>query len=102
LFVRANSVLRAARIHYAYLIWRFSLSVNRALIRYREPVMDMQLVQERIAGAAMEMFASACVISRLDSDLQGSRRTARRPCEPESGAVIPAAIVPSDQGSLPS
>jgi hypothetical protein len=29
------------------------------------------LVQERIAGAAMEMFASACVISRLDSDLQG-------------------------------
>ena len=32
--------------------------------------MDMQLVQERIAGAAMEMFASACVISRLDSELQ--------------------------------
>ena len=33
--------------------------------------MDMQLIQERIAGAAMEMFASACVISRLDADLQG-------------------------------
>jgi hypothetical protein len=33
--------------------------------------MDMQLIQERIAGAAMEMFASACVISRLDSQLQG-------------------------------
>jgi len=33
--------------------------------------MDMQLVQERIAGAAMEMFASACVISRLDAELQG-------------------------------
>jgi hypothetical protein len=45
--------------------------VNRAPIKYREPVMDMQLIQERIAGAAMEMFASACVISRLDSDLQG-------------------------------
>src|SRR5688572_764122 len=53
------------------LIWRFNLSVNRALIKYREPVMDMQLIQERIAGAAMEMFASACVISRLDSELQG-------------------------------
>src|SRR5438105_10425117 len=52
------------------LIWRCTRSVNRALIKYREPVMDMQLVQERIAGAAMEMFASACVISRLDSDLQ--------------------------------
>ena len=33
--------------------------------------MDMQLIQERIAGVAMEMFASACVISRLDSELQG-------------------------------
>jgi hypothetical protein len=33
--------------------------------------MDMQLVQERIAGAAMEMFASACVISRLDAESQG-------------------------------
>src|ERR1044071_5930043 len=53
------------------LIWRFNLSVNRALIKYREPVMDMQLIQERIANTAMEMFASACVISRLDSDLQG-------------------------------
>ncbi len=53
------------------LIWRFNLSVNKALIKYREPVMDMQLIQERIAGAATEMFASACVLSRLDSDLQG-------------------------------
>ena len=56
------------------MIWRFNLSVNRALITYREPVMDMQLVQERIAGAAMEMFASACVLSRLDADLQGVGR----------------------------
>jgi acyl-CoA dehydrogenase family protein 9 len=53
------------------LIWRFNLSVNKVLIKYREPVMDMQLVQERIAGAAMEMFASACVLSRLDANLQG-------------------------------
>src|SRR6202171_5896884 len=56
------------------LIWRFNLSVNRALITYREPVMDMQLIQERIAGAAMEMFASACVISRLDAELQSVGR----------------------------
>src|SRR5438270_12986298 len=55
-------------------IWRFNLSVNKALIKYREPVMDMQLVQERIAGAATEMFASACVLSRLDSELQGVGR----------------------------
>src|ERR1700716_3144217 len=53
------------------MIWRFNLAVNRALIQYREPILDMQLVQERIANAAMEMFASACVLSRLDSELQG-------------------------------
>jgi alkylation response protein AidB-like acyl-CoA dehydrogenase len=63
--------LRSYASQLGRLIWRFNLSVNKALIKYREPVMDMQLIQERIAGAAMEMFASACVISRLDSDLQG-------------------------------
>jgi acyl-CoA dehydrogenase family member 9 len=68
--VKSDS-LRGQASQLGRLIWRFNLSVNRALIKYREPVMDMQLIQERIAGAAMEMFASACVISRLDSDLQG-------------------------------
>ena len=62
--------LRASAAQLGRLIWRFNLSVNKALIKYREPVMDMQLIQERIAGVAMEMFASACVISRLDSQLQ--------------------------------
>lgn len=66
--------LRSQAAQLGRLIWRFNLSVNRALITYREPVMDMQLVQERIAGAAMEMFASACVISRLDAELQGVER----------------------------
>jgi acyl-CoA dehydrogenase family protein 9 len=56
------------------LIWKFNLSVNRALIAYREPILDMQLIQERIAGAAMEMFASACVLSRWDAELQASAR----------------------------
>jgi alkylation response protein AidB-like acyl-CoA dehydrogenase len=63
--------LRSYASQLGRLIWRFNLSVNKALIKYREPVMDMQLIQERIAGAAMEMFASACVLSRLDADLQG-------------------------------
>src|SRR6266852_822437 len=62
------------------LIWRFNLAVNRALIVYREPILDMQLVQERIAGAAMDLFASTCVLSRWDSELQFARRNG------ESGA----------------
>jgi acyl-CoA dehydrogenase family member 9 len=56
------------------LIWRFNFAVNRALLAYREPILDMQLVQERIAGAAMDLFASTCVLSRWDAELQFVRR----------------------------
>jgi alkylation response protein AidB-like acyl-CoA dehydrogenase len=56
------------------LIWRFNFAVNRALITYREPILDMQLVQERIANTAMDLFASTCVLSRLDSEIQFARR----------------------------
>jgi hypothetical protein len=56
------------------LIWRFNLAVNRALIAYREPILDLQLVQERIAGAAMDLFASTCVLSRWDAEMQFARR----------------------------
>src|SRR5207248_10231440 len=44
--------LRANARQLGRLIWRFNFAVNRALITYREPILDMQLVQERIAGAA--------------------------------------------------
>src|SRR5438445_492474 len=56
------------------LIWRFNFAVNRALIAYREPILDMQLVQERIADAAMDLFASTCVLSHQDSEIQLARR----------------------------
>jgi acyl-CoA dehydrogenase family protein 9 len=66
--------LRAQARQLARLIWRFNFAVNRALITYREPILDMQLVQERIAGAAMDLFASTCVLSRQDSEIQLARR----------------------------
>src|SRR5438309_2931523 len=56
------------------IIWRFNLAVNRALIAYREQILDMQLVQERIADADMYLFASTCVLSRWDAELQLARR----------------------------
>ncbi len=68
--VKSDS-LRSRAAELGRFVWKFNLSVNRMLITYREPIMDMQLVQERIANAAMEMFASACVLSRLDAELQG-------------------------------
>ena len=63
--------LRSRASELGRLVWKFNLAVNRMLIAYREPIMDMQLIQERIANAATELFASACVLSRLDSELQG-------------------------------
>jgi hypothetical protein len=39
----------------------------------------MQLVQERIAQVAMEMFASACTLSRLDSELQAASNNGNTP-----------------------
>jgi hypothetical protein len=52
------------------MVWRFNLQVDRALVHYREEVLDRQYVQERIANMAMELFASTCVLSRWDADLQ--------------------------------
>jgi acyl-CoA dehydrogenase family member 9 len=66
--------LRAQARQLGRLIRRFNVAVNRGLITYREPILDMQLVQERIANAAMDLFASTCVLSRLDSEIQFAQR----------------------------
>jgi alkylation response protein AidB-like acyl-CoA dehydrogenase len=52
------------------LIWYFNIAVDRTLMQHREEILDRQYLQERIAKAAMELFASACVLSRWDADLQ--------------------------------
>ena len=70
------------------LIWRFNFAVNRTLIAYREPILDMQLVQERIAGAAMDLFASTCVVSRWDAELQLARRNGDSTCSTNNAADL--------------
>jgi hypothetical protein len=55
------------------LIRRFNFEVGRALIRHREEILDRQYVQERLARAAMELYASACTLSRWDAELQSPR-----------------------------
>jgi acyl-CoA dehydrogenase family member 9 len=73
-----SAELRGVAGQLGRLIWRFNVAVNRALVVYREPVLDMQLIQERIAGAAMEMFASTCTLSRWDSELQARERNGEK------------------------
>ncbi len=72
-----SSQLKGYAGQLARLVWRFNFAVNKALITYREPVMDMQFVQERIANAAMEMFAATCVLSRWDAELSAVGRNGR-------------------------
>ena len=56
----------------AGLIQQLGVTVQRTLRRHREAVLDRQYDQERIARAAMELFASACVLSRLDAQQCGT------------------------------
>src|SRR6266404_5288656 len=70
------------------LIWRFNLAVNRSLIVYREPILDMQLVQERIAGAAMDLFASTAVLSRWDSEIQFAQGNGEAPNQKNTAAEL--------------
>jgi len=70
------------------LIWRFNFAVNRSLIVYREPILDMQLVQERIAGAAMDLFASTAVLSRWDSEIQFAQGNGEAPSRKNTAAEL--------------
>jgi acyl-CoA dehydrogenase family member 9 len=44
----------------------FSLAVQKALMTHREQILFRQYVQERIADAACELYASSCALARLD------------------------------------
>jgi acyl-CoA dehydrogenase family protein 9 len=54
-------------------------ATDRAVIRHRRDIVDRQLVLERLANMAIEMLATACVISRTQSliDSKGEKRAER-------------------------
>ena len=74
-----SAELRGFASQLGRLIWRFNVAVNRALLTYREPILDMQLLQERIANAVMDLFAATCVLSRYDAELQFAQRNGNSP-----------------------
>ena len=53
----------------ASLTTRLARAVHRLLRTYRQDILDMQLLQERVAWSVVDMYAMAAVISRLQSDL---------------------------------
>ena len=80
--------LRADARQLGRLIWPFNVAVNRALITDREPILDMQLLQERIANAAMDLFASTCVLSRFDGEIQFGGRNGNAASPDHSAADL--------------
>jgi len=42
-------------------------ATDRAIIRHREHIIDRQLVLERLANMAIDLFATACVVARTQS-----------------------------------
>src|SRR5213592_3184486 len=83
-----SAELRSFANQLGRLIWRFNLAVNRSLIVYREPILDMQLVQERIACAAMDLFASTAVLSRWDSEIQFAQGNGEAPSRKNTAAEL--------------
>ena len=61
----------------ARLARRLARDVSRLLATHREKVLDLQITQERVAWSAVELYAMAAVISRLQSMLN-ERPAARR------------------------
>ncbi|HEX6574125.1 MAG TPA: acyl-CoA dehydrogenase family protein [Gemmatimonadaceae bacterium] len=47
-------------------------ATDRAILRHRRDIVDRQLVLERLANMAIELFATACVISRTQSLIEAN------------------------------
>jgi hypothetical protein len=62
-----NSALREQAQELGRRVRDFSLSVQSMLIKHREDILFRQYVQERLADAACELYASSCTLARLDA-----------------------------------
>jgi acyl-CoA dehydrogenase family protein 9 len=47
----------------------FAWTVERALMKHREAILEMQYIQERIADMAIALVTSGCVLARIDRAL---------------------------------
>ena len=57
------------------LIGRFAVAAQKTLFRHREEVIERQLQHEKLAWAAMELFASLSTLSRWESELRNGNRS---------------------------
>ena len=72
-------------MHLGKLVGEFGSQVEAVLRKYKETVLDRQYVLARIADSANELYASACVLKRLDKMLGSGPLDARRKLELQTG-----------------
>jgi alkylation response protein AidB-like acyl-CoA dehydrogenase len=70
-----STELKSAARQLGRLIRQLGVAVERTLIHHREEIIERQLVHERVAWIAMELFAAASTLSRWDSELARGERT---------------------------
>ena len=56
-------------------VTRFSWLIERTLIKYRESLVDLQYIQERIADMAIALMTASCTLARLDREISERRGT---------------------------
>jgi len=81
------------------LIHRFGQAVGQALIWHREEILDRQLVQQPIAWAAMELFASVCTLSRRAAEMESVAGAERAVATAGDSFTGPAACPPATSAS---
>lgn len=54
---------------------QFGLAVTRLLTKYREGIMEKQLLLDRIANCAIAIYTATAVLSKLDADLRRSEKS---------------------------
>ncbi|MCG3178579.1 MAG: putative acyl-CoA dehydrogenase FadE10 [Phycisphaerae bacterium] len=64
--------LRAEGVRLARLTRRLARTVTRLLATHRERILDLQLIHQRVALSAVEIYAMAAVIAKLDAMLAAS------------------------------
>jgi alkylation response protein AidB-like acyl-CoA dehydrogenase len=60
--------LRPVADELAKRVAKFGRTVERMLVRHREEIIERQYVHERIADAAMMLYAATCTLARLDRE----------------------------------
>src|SRR5262249_32583043 len=58
--------LRSAARRLGRRVRDFGQAVQRLLVQHREGIVERQYLQERVADAACDLYASSCTLSRLD------------------------------------